>query len=339
MNDLEIVVNHKLGVLTTNISDIEAALTDQMEVYKALEVTEQNKPERKKDIATLRKMEKSIDAKKSEVRLKCLAPYDEFVGQADKLKLLIAEPIRIINNQIIEFDDKQRLEKIAKINVIFNDLACELLNEIGIAEVYDTRWENIAVSMKSIKDEMTIKLDDIRNNAKLIDNMVSDIKDEALSLFWGDLDVNKAISMINTYERQKREIEAQLIERQRKEKEAEEEREKISKERELERERERVRAEERAKIRNEEIQREAILSEERKKAAIEEERIRSESLAQARQEQADKEKAEHEAMKIKKQETVSSLETNVLSITGTEEELNQINMYLDSLGVDWEKVC
>ena len=41
-------------------------MAEQMEIYKSLEVTEENKTERKKDIATLRKMIKAVNDKRIE---------------------------------------------------------------------------------------------------------------------------------------------------------------------------------------------------------------------------------------------------------------------------------
>ena len=57
--------------------------------------------------------------------------------------------------------------------------------------------------MKSVKDEMTAKLNTIRDNVALISSMVSDKTVEALRLFWGDLNVTEAVGMINRYEAQK----------------------------------------------------------------------------------------------------------------------------------------
>ena len=55
MEELKIVVNQELGVISTNFEEIKKSLSTRMEVYKSLEVTEENKTERKKDIATLRR--------------------------------------------------------------------------------------------------------------------------------------------------------------------------------------------------------------------------------------------------------------------------------------------
>ena len=63
MDELKIVINQELGTISTNFEEVKEALTDQMKVYEELKVSESNKPERKKDIATLRKIIKAVTEK------------------------------------------------------------------------------------------------------------------------------------------------------------------------------------------------------------------------------------------------------------------------------------
>lgn len=336
MNELQIIVNQEPGVISTNFEDIKAELSARMEVYKEMEVTEENKPERKKDIATLRKMIKAVNERRIDIKNRFLVPYTEFEQKVKELVEIINEPIGILDSQVKEFEDKQRLQKIENINTAF----CEIMegyptlcNDIGIIEIYDNRWENATASMKSIRDEMTAKLNTIRDNVALISSMVSDKTEEALRLFWGDLDVAKAMQMINKYEAQKREIQARLEEQQRKEREAEEERQRLARERELERERQRVRDEELARIRKEE----QIRYEERVKVAEAEEKIREEERQKILAEQEAKERAELEATKIQRQQDEAETISETYIVNGTSKEIEQLEMYMDSIGVSYQK--
>jgi len=241
MNDLNIVVEVKASEVSTNFEDVKAGLAEQMEVYKELAVTEEVKAERKKDIATLRKMQKAVKEEDSKVKKACLAPYELFREKANELVQIIEDPIAIINSQVKEFEEKQRLQKRADIESYFSDVikrySLDMQEEVGLASIYDGRWENATASMKSVKEEIDSKLKTISDNVNLIKSMVSDKTEEALNLFWGDLDVAKAIGMINRYEAQKREIQAKLDEEKR-----------IAEEQEREKERERIRKEEREKL-------------------------------------------------------------------------------------------
>jgi DNA repair exonuclease SbcCD ATPase subunit len=197
------------------------------------------------------------------------------------------------------------LQKIADINTYFDETITsypELIDEIGLTTIYDNRWENITASMKSVKEDIKAKLDKIQADITLIKSMPSDKTEEALRLYWGDLDVTKAITMINRYEQQKKEIEQRVAEQRKKEQE-----EAIA--REVERARQ--------------AEREAI---EREKQA---EQKAIEREKQARQ-------AELDAMAIKKQD--AEVEKRLYGIEATEEEFEQVEMYLNSLGILFERV-
>ena len=293
MNELQIIVNQQQGKITTNFDKVKEALTEQMEIYKSLEVTEDNKAERKKDIATLRKMIKAVNSKRIEAKKECLKPYEVFEKQASELVDIINQPITTLDSQVKEFEDKQRLKKIAEINKIFDETILtyeDLVDEIGITEIYDSKWENVATSMKSIKEDIKARLDKIQADVTLIKSMPSDKMEEALKLYWGDLDVTKAITMINRYEQQKKEQEEAIA-------------------REVERARQ--------------AEREAI---EREKQA---EQKAIEREKQARQEELD-------AMAIKKQD--AEVEKRLYGIEATKEEFEQVEMYLNSLGILFERV-
>lgn len=333
MNDLQIVVDLKPGMISTNFIDIKKSLSTQMQVYKELEVTEENKPERKKDVATLRKMQKSITEKKSEVRNKCLEPYEEFNKLANELAEIINEPIQIIDNQVKEFEDKQRLAKIAEIMKIYSELIGDLADNLPIDKIYDSKWENTATSKKSIREDLTSRIEKVRQEVNVINSMVSDKTPEALEYYWIDLNLARAVDVINSYEEYKKKILAQQEEKQRKDKEAE-----------LEKERVRIREEERKRIQEEE----RIREDERQKAIEDEARIRAEeSLA-----------TEKKLMGIKVPVVSSTVEMDleapftaedelpfvtvgeirsVFTVIGTADELRQVEMYLNSIGLFFER--
>ncbi len=330
MNELQISVDLKPGSISTNFENVKKALATQMQIYKELEVSEENKAERKKDVATLRKIQKSITDKKSEVRNFCLAPYDEFNRQANELAEIINEPIKIIDSQVKEFEDKQRLLKVAEIKKIFTGYVNELEENISLDQIYDGKWENTATSMKSIREDISARLDKIRSEVSVISSMKSDKQQDALNGYWVDLNLAKAVSLINTYEENKRRILAQEEERKRREEEIAQERE-----------RQRIRDEERARVREEE----RIREEEHRKAAEAEGIIRKEErLATEKRLMSIKEPAapvDLEAPFIADNDPfVAPGDINVkavFTVAGTLFELQQVEMYLNSIGLLFER--
>lgn len=306
MQELQIIVNQQTGIITTNFDDVKQVLASQMKIYKSLDVTEENKTERKKDVATLRKMIKAVNDKRIEVKKECLKPYEDFEKRARELIDIISEPINLLDNQIKEYEDKQRQEKINTIKQIFTEVAGELAEYIALEQIYDSKWENVATSIKSIREDITAKFIEIHSAITAIKATGSEKVQEALDRYYNNLDLASAITFINQYEQQKREIERRMREQQERERQAE-----------LERERERIRREEREAIEREE-------------------RIKAEAEAKARAEQEAKERAEREAMAIKHQ--TGATEKRLYGITATHEEFEQVEMYLNSLGLDYERV-
>jgi C4-dicarboxylate-specific signal transduction histidine kinase len=253
-------------------------------------------------------MDKAISSKCSEVRNECLKPYESFKSAAYRLKKIINEPIAFLDSQVKEFEEKQRLERVAFIKDMYNSLIGDLSDNISFEQISDAKWENASVSKKAVKDEMTTKINEIRQNVSVIKSTLSDKTEEALQMYYENLNLATAIAFINRYEQQKREIQARMEEQQR-----------CEKERELETERERIRREERAKI-------------------AQEEQIKADAYKKAQEEQKAKEQAEIEAMAVQKQVNASTINTVTYSISATPDELEQIEMYLSSIGVDFERV-
>ncbi|HBI71648.1 MAG TPA: hypothetical protein DEG06_05175 [Lachnospiraceae bacterium] len=370
MNELQIRVNQKPGVITTNFEDIKAELSTQMDVYKELEVTEDNKPERKKDIATLRKMKKALDDRRIEVKKEYLKPCDDFEAKVKELTALIDEPIGLIDNQVKVFEEKQKTEKKQDIKDAYQELIGEVGDYLPLDRIYNSKWENVSVTMKSIREEMEEAISSTVMAVTTIKGMSSEAASQALEQYKKDLSLANAIAYVNRYEQQKAEI---LAREEKKRKEEEERRRRAEEERIRELERKRV-AEE-ARIREEarqkaiEEERQRVAEEERRKAEIEaekrkqeEEKLRAVEQAEAKpdpvqtednlQEEAFEEEPFAEEPFVVSDEpftdepfdvpeeppfTVEEVKAT-FTVVGTMDELEQVEMYLNSIGLFFERV-
>lgn len=306
MEERAIIVSQQAGIINTNFEELKQNIAAQMQVYKELEVTEANKTERKKDIATLRKFPKALNDEKIKVKNEFMKPYLEFESQVKELQELYNEPITLLDNQVKEFEEKQRLEKIQYINELYAELIGELADHIELSSFYDTKWENATASKKSVKDEMTAKISEIRQGISVIKGMQSDKTDAALEMYYENLNLPTAIGFINRYEQNKKEILARQEEQRKAEQEAE-----------LQREKDRVRKEAIEQVKREN---EIALS----------------AAETAKQEVYQEIQAEREIMSVQKQTSGTTYAT--YTFEATEQELQQIEMYCSSLGVDFERV-
>lgn len=348
MNDLQIQVNQQPGIISTNFADIKRELSAQMEVYKEMEVTEENKPERKRDIATLRKMSKAVNGKKIEVKNKFMEPYTIFESNVKDLINIIDEPIKLIDDQVKVFEEKQLAEKKLKITDTYDELIGEMGEYLPLKQIYSSKWENISVSLKSIREEMEEAISSTEMAVNTIKGMNSEAVPKALEQYKNDLSLANAISYINRYEQQKAEI---LAKEEQKRKEEEERRRRAEEERIREQERKRVAEEERIR---EEAKQKAI-EEERQRAAeakAEEDRLRETELANVpkpvtdiSEESFTEEPLEEDPFETEAQDeapfdvagSIIGLIGSNFFIEGTLDELDQVEMYLDSIGLTWER--
>lgn len=229
-----------------------------------------------------------------------MKPYMDFDIKVKELLGVIEEPIILIDNQVKELEDKQREIKKLQIKQLFEVAFADLKENVTLERIQDDKWLNATVNLKQIKEDLTAKAKEIKQAIDLLKSMNSDKTESALLMYYDDLDLTSAVSYINRYEQQKRDIEKKL-----------EEDRKLEQERELERERERVREEERQRIR-------------------EEERIRQEAKQEVIAEQ-------QEALVIKQTVQAASNIKAEYTLLATSEELEQLEMYMDSIGIVWER--
>jgi hypothetical protein len=321
MNEISVVVEQTPGVITTNFAELKLALKEQMQIYKELTVTEENKAERKKDISILKKIQKAINDERIKQERKYMETFENYKNESKEMIEIINEPILLIDMQVKEMEEKARLSKISEITEYFNSIIGEDLEEfIPLHKVYDNRWENISISLNNAKKELLEKVENIRTQATLIRAMKSEKEVQALDTLYETLDVTKAITLINNYEQQKKEIEERLKRDAELEEQRKLERERAEKERILEEERAKVRREEQARI-------------EAENKMKEEERARVIAEQEEKERMAAAEKLEF--MTIKEESGLTEL--NIYMITATVEECEMLEMYMDSVGISFQK--
>lgn len=237
-----------------NFDALEEQLDKKLDEYRGAVFTEDTKTIAKAEIASLRRLKKDIEDGRKTVKKKWMEPYDAFDKRMKILSTKVDEPINAINEQVQAFEEKRRQEKREEIHRMYEDCVSEYEESrefIVLDKLYDPKWENASVSMKSIKKDMAEKMSAIQTAVSSIKAMRSDKELDALALYKRTLNLNDAIQMIMTYEQNKDDA----LRR-------EEERRQLEEERRIQAEIERARVAEREAIRREE----QIRKEEQEKA-------------------------------------------------------------------------
>lgn len=251
MGEITLRVKQNPGVIELNFDELEKALDAKLAEYKGAVFTEETKDIAKKEATSLRRQRKELDDSRKSIKKEWMKPYDEFEKRAKELLAKFDEPIELIDKQVKEFDENRKEKKRESIMAAYVELIGDMEKYLPFNKIYDTKWENVSVTMKSIKESLSALAESTRTAVDTISNMQSDAVEKALELYKNTLDMAKAIAYINDYERQK----AEIMRR-------EEERRKAEEERQRQAEIDRAKAEERAAVEREE----RIRQEEREKA-------------------------------------------------------------------------
>lgn len=171
--------------------------------------TEDSKTEAKKTIASLRKLKKSVNDKKLEVKKSFMIPYTNFEAQVKELDNLIDEPINFINNQVEEFERRRVEEKKSLISEIYTEIMAEHVEASGylpLQRIYDSKWENATTTKKAITEAIAERVDHVEKDLGIIRSMGSEFEDKGIEKYKATLELSDAIEVMNQYQKQKEEI-------------------------------------------------------------------------------------------------------------------------------------
>lgn len=302
-NNNVVAVTQKSGVINCDFESAKAYLRARLDEYKGIAFTEDTKTDAKKTVAELRKEKKAFGDRVKEVKTEYMAPFEAFWEKASELMDMYDEPINFINEQIEEFEKKRIEEKKWIIKQIYAECIGDMSDFLPLMKIYNPKWENATVTQSAIRKEIMIRKEDATNAITAIKEMHSDVEEIALDMYKQTFDLTKCILYINQHEKQKAEI--------------------------LAREQERIRREEEERIRREEREK------------MEAERRMEEALRKAEEEkQIAVEKAQKEAVQSVIDGLIPNAEGNTelyeYRVALTADAKAKLEMYMDSVGIDWE---
>ena len=209
MEEIRVNVEQKNGVIGFNFEEIKEKLNSELEIYKRMIFTEDSKTEAKKTIASLRKLKKSVNDKKLEVKKSFMIPYTNFEEQVKELDRMIDEPIDFINNQLDEFERRRVEERESLISEIYTEIMGEHGEASGylpLQRIYDRKWENATTTKKAITEAIAERVDHVEKDLGIIRSMESEFEDKGIVKYKETLELSNAIEIMNQYQKQKEEI-------------------------------------------------------------------------------------------------------------------------------------
>jgi hypothetical protein len=211
-------------VIQFNYEELKAEITSKVEMYKNLVYTGSDQiKDAKADRAALNKLIKAMSDERIRIKKDCLKPYDEFERKIRELTDIVNEPVQLIDKQIKEYEQTLKEEKRKEIEALFETIGFQAFVKLDM--IWDEKWLNASVSMKSIEEKMRERMYQISTDLLTL-NRLSEYAFEAVSVYKETLDMHKSIAeaqRMSEIAKKKAEAEARKkAEEERRAKEAEE---------------------------------------------------------------------------------------------------------------------
>lgn len=218
MNELQVKVQQTPGTVTWNYEDLKKAITNALEVYKTTEYDDSNIGQAKKDRAMLNNLSKSVNARKIEIKKKCLEPYELIETQAKELMAIIQEPIAVIDERLTEYETARRKKARAAIleymQKAFEGIEQQIADKAKNA-LYDDRWENATAKKSEWQTAIDARADAIRSDLQVLAGIEEKFRSYAMDAYRPNLRLADAMQKVQELRAQ----EAAILKRQQEEEE------------------------------------------------------------------------------------------------------------------------
>ncbi|NSE53621.1 DUF1351 domain-containing protein [Coprococcus eutactus] len=183
----EVTIPEKISF---NYEELKAELTEKVAFYETLVYTDDQVKDAKADRATLNKLKKTLNDERIRREKEYMQPFNEFKAQVNEIIGIIDKPIAVIDKQVKEFEDQKKANKQNAIEELFATIGFQ--NFVTLEKIWDPKWLNVSVSMKSIEEQMRSRMYQIGDDVLTLHNL-PEFGFEATEVYKQTLDINKAI--------------------------------------------------------------------------------------------------------------------------------------------------
>ena len=170
MNDFQVSIKQPV-IITGNFEEMRAELQNMMQAYAGLEVTEDNLPERKKDVATLRKIKTAIEDKRKAAKKDYEKPFKAFESECKKLTGIIDKEIDRINADMDVYEKKRIAEKCKVIDRLYAENIGDYADYLPLESLRRPQWDNKTYTESAIITDIQEAVLTVKNDLRTIDTM------------------------------------------------------------------------------------------------------------------------------------------------------------------------
>lgn len=179
----EFQVSQQLGVISSNLDDIETELKAKMEDYKDYEVTKDTITADKKVLADLRKLKTSMEDARKKVKSEWEKPYKDFEAKYKAVLALVEEPINEIDSQLKAFEEQRAAEKKLHVREIYDDNIEDLERFLPFDTIFNSKWLNASTKDQDIVYDISEKKLKVKTDLDAIKALGSEIEEDVIDAY------------------------------------------------------------------------------------------------------------------------------------------------------------
>ena len=178
-----------------NFDELKHELMEKAKVYEAVIYSDEQIAAAKADRANLNRLKKALNDERIRREREYLQPFNEFKTQVNEIIRIIDKPAQAIDKQIKEFEERKKVEKRQQIEAYWHEVlqAEKVPAGVEFRRIFDEKWLNASVSMKSITAEIDAILEKTAGDLDVIRALPA-YAYEAEQTYLATLDLASAVS-------------------------------------------------------------------------------------------------------------------------------------------------
>lgn len=184
--ELRVTDESLLKEITFNYDELKNGLSDKLQKYNELVVTEDAITSAKQDRANLNKLELALAGKGSEIQQRLLGGFDV---KLKELRSMVKSTSNKIDVQVKGWEQKVKDAKKEKIKEIYQSFIGDLSTLVSFESIFNDKMLNVTATIPKITAEIQGKIETIRKDIAVIDTLNVDqeiqisVKDYYLKTF------------------------------------------------------------------------------------------------------------------------------------------------------------
>lgn len=193
-----------------NKKQFEELIARTMKQYEGITYTDEQIKDAKNDRSTLNAMKKAISDRRIQVKKAVMEPYTQFETEVNEVVALIDKPIKMIDGQIKEYEERVKNEKKQALKAYFEEIALDLEGVLTFDRVFDQRYLNATVSLNKAKTDIREKVERVNTDLNTLNSLDAEYRMFARDVYMKTFDMSKAMAEISRLQELKKREEERI---------------------------------------------------------------------------------------------------------------------------------